>query len=179
MGHFREIASNVSIPVMMYNMPKLTGNNLDVETVRLLSGHENIIGIKDSSSSIENIKAYIEATPDDFKVLSGSDSLILDTLIAGGDGAVAATTNLIAPIIVGIYDAFEKDDLDVAREYQLSIEKLRATLKLGSVPSMIKACVSAFGIPVGPARRPVIMPSGESLEAVYETVAFYKERMRG
>lgn len=177
--HYSEIASNVSIPVMMYNMPKLTGNNLDVATVAMLSKHANIIGIKDSSGSLDNIKAYIETTPDDFKVLSGSDSLILDTLMAGGDGAVAATTNLIAPIIVGIYDAYERHDLEAAKDYQLSIEALRTTLKLGSVPAVIKACVTAFGIPVGPARRPVIMPTGKSLETVRDTVAFYKERMRG
>lgn len=172
--HYSEIADALPVPVLIYNMPKLTGNNIETETVSELSRHPNIVGIKDSSGSIENIESYINTTQGGFSVFSGSDSLILKTLMLGGSGAVAATTNLIAPIIVEIYKSFLDNNLHMAKQYQDSIELLRNTLKAGSIPSIIKACVSENGIKVGPARRPIIMPKKETMDQVRETVNYYK-----
>ncbi|MET1138769.1 dihydrodipicolinate synthase family protein, partial [Bacillus subtilis] len=84
------------------------GVSLEPETVERLGALTNIIGIKDSSGSFANIKAYLERTKEQsFSVLAGTDSLILDTLKAGGTGAVAATANVFPHTVVSIYESFK------------------------------------------------------------------------
>lgn len=174
--HYKAIAAEVNLPIMMYNMPGKTGINIEPESVRELAKVKNIIGIKDSGGKLDNMKAYLEVTKDeDFGVFSGSDSLILDVLKAGGHGAVAATANFLAEIDVAIYNNFIKGDLEAAQKAQNSIEELRRILKFGTIPSVIKQTVVFNGINVGPSRLPVTQPTGEKLEEIKRVVEAYKE----
>lgn len=173
--HYKTIANSVSLPIMMYNMPGKTGINIEPESVRELAKVKNIVGIKDSSGKLDNMKAYIEVTKEeDFSVFSGSDSLILDILKAGGQGAVAATANFLAGIDVAIYNNFINGDLKAAQEAQNSIEELRRILKFGTIPSVIKKAVVLNGIDVGAARLPVTEPTGDALEEIKQVVENYK-----
>ena len=173
--HYKTIADSVSLPIMMYNMPGKTGINIEPESVKELSKVKNIVGIKDSSGNLNNMKAYIELTKEeDFSVFSGSDSLILDVLKAGGQGAVAATANFLAGIDVSIYNNFINGDLEAAQQSQNSIEEFRRVLKLGTIPSVIKKAVVLNGIDVGSARLPVTEPDGDILKEIKQVVENYK-----
>ncbi len=173
--HYKAIAASVNLPILMYNMPGKTGINIEPESVAELAKVKNIVGIKDSGGKLDNMKAYLEVTKgQDFGVFSGSDSLILDILKAGGQGAVAATANFLAEIDVAIYNNFVKGDLEAAKKAQDSIEELRRILKFGTIPSVIKETVTLNGIDVGPARLPATMPSGEKLEEIKAVVENYK-----
>ncbi|MBK1809726.1 4-hydroxy-tetrahydrodipicolinate synthase [Clostridium sp. YIM B02505] len=174
-AHYKAVASSVNLPILMYNMPGKTGINIEPESVRELAKVKNIVGIKDSGGKLENMKAYLEVTKgEDFGVFSGSDSLILDILKAGGQGAVAATANFLAEIDVAIYNNFIKGDLEAAQKAQGSIEELRRILKFGTIPSVIKQTVTLNGINVGPARLPATQPTGEKLEEIKRVVEAYK-----
>ncbi len=174
-AHYKAVATEVNLPIMMYNMPGKTGINIEPASVRELAKIKNIVGIKDSSGKLNNMKAYLEFTKgEDFGVFSGSDSLILDILKEGGHGAVAATANFLAEIDVAIYDNFIKGDLQAAQKAQDSIEELRRILKFGTLPSVIKQAVVLNGINVGPSRLPVSQPTGEKLEEIKRVVAVYK-----
>lgn len=173
--HYKTIADSVNLPIMMYNMPGKTGINIEPESVRELSKIKTIIGIKDSSGKLDNMKAYIEVTKsEDFSVFSGSDSLILESLRAGAQGAVAATANFLTEIDIAIYDNFMKGNLKEAQKAQNSIEELRRILKLGTIPSVIKKTVALNGINVGNARLPVTEPTGEVLEEIKRVVENYR-----
>lgn len=172
--HFRTVAESVKTPIVLYNIPKNTGVNLDAATVRELAKVANIIGIKDSSGRLENIGGYLEASRgENFAVLSGSDSLILKALKAGAAGAIAATANLIADVDVSIYRHYVHGELEAAEEAQARLERLRSVLKLGTVPSILKKAVELSGIPVGPARPPVGAPTGETLHSIKEMLEYY------
>jgi 4-hydroxy-tetrahydrodipicolinate synthase len=174
-AHYKAVASVVNLPILMYNMPGKTGINIEPESVRELAKVKNIVGIKDSGGKLENMKAYLEVTKgEDFGVFSGSDSLILDILNAGGQGAVAATANFLVEIDVAIYNNFIKGDLEAAKKAQNSIEELRRILKFGTIPSVIKQTVVLNGIDVGPARLPATQPTGEKLEEIKRVVEAYK-----
>jgi len=174
-AHYKAVASAVNLPILMYNMPGKTGINIEPESVSELAKVKNIVGIKDSGGKLENMKAYLEVTKgEDFSVFSGSDSLILDILKAGGQGAVAATANFLAEIDVAIYNNFIKGDLEAAQKAQNSIEELRRILKFGTIPSVIKQTVMLNGINVGPARLPATQPTGEKLEDIKRVVEDYK-----
>ncbi len=173
--HYKAIAEAVRIPIVLYNIPKNTGINLEPETVRQLAKIKNIIAIKDSSGKLENIEKYIQITKDeDFSVLSGSDSLILSALKIGAAGAIAATSNLITAIDVSIYENFLKGDMEKAEKAQQDIEVLRAVLKLGTVPSILKKAMEMIGIPVGPARLPVTEVKEETVKKIQEMLDYYK-----
>ncbi|MBP3039028.1 4-hydroxy-tetrahydrodipicolinate synthase [Bacillaceae bacterium Marseille-Q3522] len=172
--HYKAVAESVNIPIVLYNIPKNTGMNLEPETVAELAKVKNIIAIKDSSGKIENMEKYIQMTKaEDFSVLSGSDSLILKALKIGASGAIAGTSNLLTEIDVSIYQNFIKGDIEAAEKAQQDIEALRAVLKLGTVPSVLKKAIELSGIPVGPARYPVTEPDEEAIKKIQEMLDHY------
>jgi 4-hydroxy-tetrahydrodipicolinate synthase len=173
--HYKKIAASVKLPILLYNIPKNTGINIDQKSVEELAKVKNIIGIKDSSGDINNIKGYIKAGEgQDFHVLSGSDSLILKALKIGAVGAIAATSNLLTGIDVAIYKNFVAGDLEAAQKSQDAIETLRAVLKLSTVPSVIKRSVTLSGIDVGPARYPVSATTSEVDEKIKAMLTYYQ-----
>ncbi|MTD40414.1 4-hydroxy-tetrahydrodipicolinate synthase [Erwinia sp. CPCC 100877] len=155
--HYQTVASQAEIPIILYNIPKNTGNPLSSQLVARLAKLPNIIGIKDSSGDIALIKEHIENNKaEDFVVLSGSDSLILNALKLGAAGAVAATSNVLSKTDVAIYTHFKNGDLAKAQAAQDSIEEFRRILKFGTVPSVLKYSLSFMGIDAGTPRKPTL-----------------------
>ncbi|MCX7788102.1 MAG: 4-hydroxy-tetrahydrodipicolinate synthase, partial [Spirochaetes bacterium] len=153
--HFKRIAESVDAPILLYNIPARTGNNIEFTTVKKLSNCPNIVGIKDSSGNFDNTLRYIEDTEERLSVLSGNDSLILWTLLAGGRGAVAGTSNVFPEKVVGIYEAWKRGDLEEAKKLQRALRPLRDVMKLGNPNTVIKRAMELLGYEVGPARNPV------------------------
>ena len=173
--HYRKVAEAVNIPIIMYNIPKNTGINIEPETVKSVIGVKNIAGIKDSSGNMENMQGYINAGKgSDFVVLVGSDSKILPALKIGAAGAIAGTSNVIAELDVSIYENYLKGNLEAAEQAQKDIDVLRGVLKLGTVPSVMKRAVTLLGINVGDARYPVSKLPAEADEQIKAALAYYK-----
>lgn len=172
--HFKAVAESVSLPIVLYNIPKATGINLSKEVVGRLAKIENIKGIKDSSGDMENLKGYIEACEGlDTVALVGSDSKISEGYALGATGAIAGTSNLITDILVNLDLALREND-PKAVALQQDIDVLRGALKLGTVPSILKRSVELANIaPVGPARRPVQPTTKADDEAIMEMLKYY------
>ena len=166
--HFKRIALESEIPVILYNLPMRTHVNLEAETVARLAEVDGIIGIKDSSGKMDLTKAYIESASDKFAVMGGNDSLILDTLIAGGTGAVAATCNVIPEILTQIYNHFVAGNLDEARVWQNKVDALRADFALGTAPGVIKVQAAAAGFRLGESRMPILFDNEGVVNTIYE-----------
>ncbi|WP_180827283.1 4-hydroxy-tetrahydrodipicolinate synthase [Bacillus sp. UMB0728] len=154
-NHYKKVASATSLPILIYHMPGRTNNRLSPETVAELSRVENIVGIKDSTGDFDQILQFIRATDDDFAVYSGADPLILWTLMAGGQGAIAATSNMYPKLVVSIYDHWKNGDLDKAREAQEKLRSIRDASSMASTPAVFKKAMELLGHPVGPPRDPV------------------------
>jgi len=156
LAHYQELAASSPLPIVLYNIPGLTGNALLPATVGELAQIETIVGIKDSSGSFDNVLQYLSATEnEDFAVLAGTDSLILPALLAGGKGAVAATANVLPAAVVGIYEKWKAGDIEGAEQEQRKLRALREAFKLGTLPSVLKEALEMAGIPAGPPRKPV------------------------
>jgi 4-hydroxy-tetrahydrodipicolinate synthase len=155
--HYQKVANSVKIPIILYNIPKNTGCNISKAVLKELAKLPNVLGIKDSSGDLDNLKGYLEVTDGTgVKVLVGSDSKILDGYKLGASGAIAGTSNLITETIVHLDQAIRKKDWELAETLQNDIEALRGALKLGTVPSILKRSLELAQIAeVGPARRPV------------------------
>lgn len=169
--HYKAIAEAVDLPIVMYNMPARTGNNIAPETCAELAKIENIAGIKDSSGNWENLKGYIEATRGmNFSVLSGNDSLILPTLKEGGHGGITAVANIYPHVMVSIYQKFIAGDIAGAEEAQNSIANIRACFKFGNPNTVTKKATNLTGNPVGPCRAPFNYLSEEAVEVIKKTL---------
>ena len=101
------------------------------------------------------ISEYIRKTDNDFSVLAGRDTLIFEALSYGGKGAIAATANVAPKLVVKIYEAFVKGNIEQARKAQFQLAPLRLAFGLGSFPVVIKDALRLMGIDVGFAREPI------------------------
>lgn len=170
-SHYKMLAEAVDLPIVMYNMPARTGNNIAPETVKKLAEIENIVGIKDSSGNWNNLLAYIQQTRGmEFSVLSGNDSLILSTLKEGGAGGITAVANIYPETMVAIYRRYIAGDLDGAEKAQESIAAIRSCFQYGNPNTVTKKATNLRGFPVGPCRAPFNNLSREAQETIQKVL---------
>ncbi|WP_013587877.1 4-hydroxy-tetrahydrodipicolinate synthase [Paraburkholderia phenoliruptrix] len=171
--HYERIATGTSLPVMLYTIPAKAGITLNVDTVRRLAEIPNIRGIKDSGGDFDRLLQLINLRRDDFAVFTGTDSMILWTLIAGGDGAVAATTNAVPGVVMSIWNNFHAGEIDAARRAQESLRALRDAFALGTLPVVLKTAATMLGMPAGPARAPAQPLDDAARERLAKALAQY------
>ena len=172
--YFSAVAEATKLPILLYNIPARTGNNIAFTTVkRLMEAHENIIGIKDSSGNFDNTLKYIENTKAGINVLAGSDSIILWTLMAGGTGAISGCSNVFPELMVSIYKYWEAGEIEKANEAQKKIRPFRNVMQMGNPNSVVKLAVNMRGWKVGPARRPSNCTSAVIKDALTEVFRQY------
>ncbi len=154
--HYRRVAESTSLPVVLYNNPNTCGGlKIDVDTVARLAEIPNILGIKDSSGDLQNTNEYVRVVPERFAVLQGRDTLIFPSLLMGARGAVPASANIAAAIVVEIYEAYRRGDIAASRAAQVKLNPARLSLGLGTAPGGVKAALALMGLPIGPCRSPV------------------------
>lgn len=165
-SHFEAIAKATNLPVLLYNNPGKTNNNISVSLVERLAKIENIIGIKNTSFDFTQTIEYLRVTKGNpnFKVLSGSDYLIYGTLAYGGSGCVAGTANVAPRLVVDIYDKYMAGDYEGAMADQYKLIPLRNTYNYGSFPVVMKDCLNLMGMDVGHPVKPIDHCSAERLE---------------
>jgi 4-hydroxy-tetrahydrodipicolinate synthase len=160
--HYRRVAENTSLPVLLYNNPSTCGGvKIDVDTVARLAEIPNILAIKDSSGDLQNTNELVRAVPDRFAVMQGRDTLIYPSLIFGARGSVPATANICPALVVEIYEAFRRGDHAAAKAAQLRLNPVRLSLTLGTAPGGVKAALALLGMSLGPCRSPIAPLSPE------------------
>ena len=152
--HFYTIATEVDLPIILYNIPQCTGVWLTWQMVEDLAEIPNIVGLKDSSGELKYILAVLEKVRDKINVMCGYDEVVLPALAAGASGAILASANVIPDFWVDIYDSVQKGSLEKARELQFKIQKI-ARIIAKSGPVGTKEALNMIGIKVGPVRRPL------------------------
>lgn len=160
-AHYRAVADESPIPVIIYNMPGNTGLNLGSELVAELSNYPNIVGLKDSSGNIVQIAEIVAMSKEGFAVFAGSGSYLLPTLAVGGVGATAAVSNVFPDECAFVISLFDQGDIQGARQLQLKLMEVnRAVTSRWGVPGL-KAAMDIIGLYGGPPRRPML-PLGEA-----------------
>ena len=172
--HYRTVAEQTELPIILYNIPGNTRNSINHKVFAELIKVPSIIGIKDSSGDIDNFKGYLELnTRDDFSLLMGSDSKILDALQLGADGSVASTANVVTKTDVAIYEEFMAGNLEKARHAQVSIDAFRNACKVATIPAGLKYCLRAIGQEVGLPKLPVLDVKVEDKEQINQVLQSY------
>jgi 4-hydroxy-2-oxoglutarate aldolase len=119
--HYRAVADASPIPVLLYSVPIFTNITLEAPEIIALSQHPNIIGIKDSSGSIQRIGEVVAGAPAHFQVLTGGAAVVYPCLTMGGRGAILALASLLPEMCVELYDLVKQGNHEQARQMQLQL----------------------------------------------------------
>jgi len=175
-GHqefFEKVADRSPLPVVLYENPGYTGQNLSVETITALAAHDNIVGTKDSSGDLHKMNRYISATPDSFSVLQGSTIYSLASLDIGADGFVCGDGNVMPRPLTAMYDAYVNGDreraLSLMQEYELplAVHHAEQSGDISDVP-ILKHLISIHGFDFGPPLPPLPTLSERQCDALEE-----------
>ncbi|NLB00073.1 MAG: 4-hydroxy-tetrahydrodipicolinate synthase [Methanomicrobiales archaeon] len=153
--HFTKLA-DLDLPIILYNVPGRTGQNLQPDLVAELAKHPNIVGIKEASGDISQITRIIEMTQDEeFNVISGDDAMTLPVLAMGGAGVISVTANVDPGRMVGMYEAYQAGDLTRARVLHYELAPLMRAMFIDTNPIPVKRAVGLLGMAAGPVRLPL------------------------
>lgn len=161
-AHFKKIAEAVDIPVVLYNVPSRTGQDMPVEVITELAKVGNIVGIKEASGSLAKASQILENTVDeDFIVLSGDDGLTLPIMSVGGSGVISVAANIVPDKMSGMVNAALKGDYETARKFHYEVAALIRALFLETNPIPVKKAAGLAGLASGHVRLP-LAPLGDS-----------------
>ncbi len=170
--HYKEIATNVDIPIILYNVPGRTGVNMLPETVLRLSEIDNIVGIKEASGSLSQMSDIIGLCGENLVVLSGDDSVILPLLSIGGKGVVSVSANIVPSYVAQIVNEFNKGNFDEARRLHYKLRSLNEAMFFETNPIPVKTSLSLMGIS-GELRLPLSPMSKANLEKLKKVLMDY------
>jgi len=164
--HYKAIASAISLPIILYNVPPRTNVNINPETLRQLSEIENIIGVKEASGSFAQITQVIQQVPEDFIVLSGDDSLTLPIAAMGGRGIISVASNIIPAEMTRLAELCVSGDFAAARAMHRKWLPLLEVNFIETNPTPVKAGMAQMGLLEPVFRLPLVPPRVENLAKI-------------
>jgi 4-hydroxy-tetrahydrodipicolinate synthase len=153
--HYTKLA-DLDLPVVMYNVPGRTGQNLEPDLVAELARHPNIVAIKEASGNIGQISRIIEETQDeDFVVISGDDNITLPIMALGGAGVISVAANVDPERMVAMYEAMKQGEYQKALVLHFALSPLFRSMFIDTNPIPVKKAVELMGMAGGPVRLPL------------------------
>lgn len=176
--HFKALTNAVSLPIVIYNPPHRTGQNLLTSTLERLLEIPSIIGIKESTGNITQMSEVVEVVRKirpEFNVLTGDDALLLSMMALGGQGVVSVVSNLVPAKIKELYAAAASGDFNLARELHYRLMPLFRAAFIETNPTPIKAAMNFGGLPAGECRLPLCPLSPENMLTLQAALIEYTE----
>jgi 4-hydroxy-tetrahydrodipicolinate synthase len=143
--HFATVAKAVDIPIIVYNIPGRTGTNILPDTMARLASIETIVGVKESTGSLQQVQEMIKLCGDKFVVLSGDDWATLPLLSVGGKGVISVTANIAPRQVATVITEWEKGNVAAARDLHYQLWPLHSTLFIETSPTPVKTALSMMG----------------------------------
>jgi 4-hydroxy-tetrahydrodipicolinate synthase len=161
-AHFRSVADEGDLPIVVYNVPSRTGSNVDAETFLRLADHPRVIAVKEASGSLEQIARICRERPRDVAVLAGDDAWTLPVLALGGDGVVSVASNEVPAEMTALCDAARAGDWAEARRiHERWLPLFLANFRGGPNPVPVKAALARMGLIGGDVVRQPLLPLDE------------------
>jgi 4-hydroxy-tetrahydrodipicolinate synthase len=160
-SHFRAVADEGGLPIIVYNVPGRTGVNVEAATLLRLAEHPLIVAVKEASANMDQIATILRDRPTGFSVLAGDDTWTLPMLALGGDGVICTCSNEIPGDMAALCDAAFAGDWDAARRiHERWLPLMKANFAGGPNPVPVKAAMSMMGLSSDFLRMP-LMPLDE------------------
>lgn len=171
-NHFRAIAQSApELPIMLYNIPGRTGQNMLPETVARLAEIPNIVAVKEASGNLDQASQIRCLTSPEFAIYSGDDSLTLPMLAVGGSGVVSVASHLVGEQLQQMIEAFETGKVQVATQIHLQLFDLFKALFLTTNPILVKTALKLQGWDVGSTRPPLCDPPVEVTQKLKDVLS--------
>lgn len=155
-SHYRAVADEGDLPIVVYNVPGRTAVNVEAATMLRLAEHPRIVAVKEASANLDQIQTIIRNRPDGFSVLAGDDSWTLTVMAHGGDGVISVASNEIPGAMAGLCAAARSGDWEEARRlHERYLPLMRANfITVNPVP--VKSALAAMGLIDDVVRRPLL-----------------------
>ena len=168
--HFSAVADASPVPLLVYNVPKFTGLNVEPATMAELARHENIAGMKDSTGDIGWMMDVRSRVGEDFKILCGGALVFQPALEAGACGGILAAADVLPEPFISILERTLEGNSQAALTLQRGVlDASKLIVGTTGVPG-IKAAVGLRGLHGGPPRKPLLPPSGEEMNEIERTL---------
>lgn len=162
--HFKTIAEQVDIPIVLYNVPGRTGVNMLPDTVVELSKIKNIVGVKEASGSLDQAGAILQHTDDSFDVISGEDSLTFPMMAMGAKGVISVTANVAPKKMAQMCKAVLENNMIEARKLHYELIDLSKAVFYETNPIPAKKAVYLMGLIENEIRLPLVEMTKENTE---------------
>ncbi len=153
--HYRKVASEVGIPIIVYNIPGRTGSKIEPETLARMAEVKNIAGVKEATGSVDQAIDVIRLCGDRLAVYSGEDSLIFSLMALGGKGVISTVANVAPKQTAQLTEACLRGDWERGREIQFELIPLIRSLFVETNPIPVKTALSLMGKCSGDLRLPL------------------------
>jgi 4-hydroxy-tetrahydrodipicolinate synthase len=164
--HYKAIAAAISVPLIVYSVPRRTATNIDPATLQRLAEIDNIVGIKEASGDITQVASILGHLPENFVVLSGDDALALPIIALGGKGLISVVSNEIPAEMTELVRSCRQNDFERARRLQRRFLPLMEINFIESNPIPVKAAMAAMGLLEPVWRLPLCPPRPENEEKI-------------
>lgn len=173
--HFRTVAENTKIPMVIYNVPSRTGVNIGAETtLKLAQEFPNIVAIKEASGDLVQLSQIVRDAPEGFSVLSGEDALNYPILCCGGKGVISVTANIVPHLVREMVDLVQKGKYEKARELHLKLLQLNSAMFYETNPIPVKEALHLMGMIELEFRLPMCRMQEANLKKLQEVLKKYQ-----
>lgn len=168
--HYKTIANNTELPIILYNVPGRTGLNMEPTTCLELSKIENIVAIKEASGNISQVAQIASLCKENLNIYSGNDDQIIPVLSLGGIGVISVLSNIMPKFTHDMVENYMNGDIIQAVEMQLRCLKLVNSLFSEVSPIPIKEALNIYGYKFGKPRLPLLEMSQSKREILQEEI---------
>ena len=143
--HYKTVASQVSIPIIVYNIPGRTGSKIEPETLARLAEIKNIAGVKEATGSVDQAIDVIRLCRDNLALYSGEDTLTFSLMALGGKGVISTVANVAPREMSQLTEACLNREWERGRDLQLKLTPLIRSLFIETNPIPVKTAVALMG----------------------------------
>jgi 4-hydroxy-tetrahydrodipicolinate synthase len=160
--HYKKVAEEVDIPIIIYNIPGRTASNIEPDTFARLAEMKNIVGVKEASGSMKQITEIIRLCGNEFTVLSGEDFLTYPLMSVGGKGVICVVANIVPRDMADLCNLLLAGDFDQGRMLYYRLLPLCHAMFYETNPAPVKAALAMMGKISSPEVRLPLAPMSEA-----------------
>ena len=172
--HYTAVADAAPVPVLLYNVPAVTGVNLTPDAVSRLASHPNIIGVKETGSDTAQLAAFVAAAPGTFAVIAGSAPTFYPSLCVGATGGILAVSCVLPALCVELHEHFRAGRHGEARDLQRRLTPLAKLVTTGLGVAGLKTAMDLAGFTGGEPRAPLVPLTTEATAQVRDALALLR-----
>ena len=169
-AHYEAVAAETGLPVVVYNVPSRTGQNLGADLILRLARIPGVVAVKEASGDLDQIAAVLEGRPEGFAVLSGDDPLAMPTVALGADGVISVVSNQAPAEMAQMIAAARDGRLEDARQIHYRLLPLMRANFIETNPVPVKTAMHLLGHCGGGLRPPLGPPSERTVERMREVL---------